>query len=250
MKVEADFDVNRQFQRSLALFMQSTRKEIRVVMWDQSKAITKNMFGVTPPMGGKKATFRPTPPGKKSAGVRVDFAKGLAAITQNMDADLSRALWPFDQRGQTALDMALLRQYKNQGEKSTAQWKSWWKSNQRKDKSMPRIKQLIPQNQFNELKKWLYSKRGITASGWSAAVGRFGITGIPKWITRHSGTIGGSADFHVDENLYWFEITNDTPHTASRAIQSMVNQGIGAQAARLEAQARNWAEKTGNTLLG
>lgn len=196
-------------------------------LWQQQvRGIVRNLFAVTPPMGGRHASIKYPAPGEKSRGVVIKFGEGKNKGVVSQASDIEYAF----QKSKTS-DANVLNQYL---------------ARRTKKKRFRRFGEKIKatSGDIQIVKKNLESRQGITASGWNAAVSKLGIAGIPKWITRHGGKVPSKISINeTKDGVYNFEAINSTTHVASRRIERRITWAINAQVESIERWLKNYNEK-------
>ena len=195
-------------------------------LWQQQvRGIVRNLFSVTPPMGGKNASIKYPAPGKKSRGVVINFGEGKDKGIASQAADIAYAF----QKSQTS-DANVLSQYL---------------ARRTKKKRFRRFGDKIKATaaDISRVQKNLEGRQGITASGWNAAVSKLGVLGIPKWITRHGGKVPSKIYINgTKDGVYNFEAVNSTTHVASSRIERRITIAIKLQTQSIERWLKSYNE--------
>jgi hypothetical protein len=196
-------------------------------LWQQQvKGIVRNLFAITPPMGGRTASIKYPAPGEKSRGVVINFGEGKNKGIATQAADIAYAF----QKSQTS-DTNVLSQYLARRTKL----KRFRKFGDKIEATAADI---------SRVQKNLEGRQGITASGWNAAVSKLGVPGIPKWITRHGSKVPSKIYINgTKDGVYNFEAVNSTTHAAARRIERQITKAIKLQTESIERWLKSYNEK-------
>jgi hypothetical protein len=231
-----DFDAaQRRFTAELQRVVANSRRGARHEVMVNFRGALRFCFAVTPPMGGRQSSVT------RGENVRVDFARGKRQGQRAIRKDLSRAFQPIPsawkqtarrpggweriqaQFGQRATRQAL--------DKTPEQALAWYKSKRNRNRRItgrPRIPTWTTNIKFVE--RTLLKEQGLTASGWLTGANRFGVRGIPQWITRHGGKVGGSVTIRDTATELKFLVKNATEHNDSPRIQGKIATALTLQA--------------------
>lgn len=229
-----------ELQRTIA----TGRRTARVQVEENFRGMLRFVFATTPPMGGKNASL--------SAGrnTRVDYAKGKRQGQRAILKDLGRAFqtipatfkqtarrpggWDLIARrfGPRATEQAL-------NKTPDALW-GWYKSKRNaKRRIMGRPRMPAWSTSIAAIKRKLLDQQGMTAAGWMDGVRRFNVPGVPAWISRHAGKVGGSVEVVDTATELKYLVKNLTGHTDSSNIQQKLSVAFTQQA---NAMARRTAD--------
>jgi hypothetical protein len=231
--INLDFEIaESRFQNAFNKLLSQSKKSTQELWEQQLGGIVRNLFSVTPPMGGKDASVKLPAPGKKSRGIVINFGEGKSRGVKSQTSDISFAFEKSKKSDGDALSKYLGRRQKNKrfrrfGEKIKA-----------------------TATEINAVRKNLEARQGTTASGWMKAVEKLSVSGIPKWITRHGRKIPSRCKVETIRDGYsFFEATNGTTHSSSNAITRRIAIAISMQANSMERWLKTYNEKLGNDLL-
>lgn len=221
------------FQKAFMALLQDAKKSAKVLFKAQAKGVARNVFAVTPPFGGSGASVIRVQPGQKPRGIRIDWASGKKAGKAKIESHVARATESVSVRAykKRKLDPVTFRQVL-----------TWYRSIQNKRKVPTAAHKPLPAPIVKELKNHLLSKQGWTPSGWMRSAKALGVSGIPGWITRHSGN-EGRYRFVTSPTYFYFETVNKTNHPNSGYIQSLLNIAVIMQARAMERWLKNYLEK-------
>jgi hypothetical protein len=232
-EVNLDFDrAEARFQNAFNELLKQSKKSTQELWEQQLGGIVKNLFAVTPPMGGEKASIKYPPPGKRKRGVVINFKQGKNNGKSGQESDIARAFKKAKKSDENVLSQYLarrtkLKRFRKFGEKINA---------------TPADIAMVRKN--------LEERQGITASGWMSAVEKLSVSGIPKWITRHAGKIPSKCIVSTVRDGYtFFEATNGTNHYESGKIERRIAVAINNQAKVIERWVKNYNEQLGNQIL-
>jgi hypothetical protein len=223
------------FTSELRRVVANSRRGIRHEVTENFKGVLRFVFGVTPPMGGRASSVT------TGRNIRVDYAKGKRQGQMAIRKDISRAFQP--------IPAALRQTARRPGgwqiiesrfgprvtqaalDKTPEAVLAWYKSKRNRNRRImgrPRLPTWTTNIAFVE--KTLLKEQGLTASGWLVGANRFGVRGIPQWITRHGGKVGGSVTIRDTATELNFLVTNATHHNDSPRIQSKLATALTQQA--------------------
>jgi hypothetical protein len=221
---------------------------MRDVVFRNFKGVMRLVFAVTPPMGGRRASIRIAQNGQPTG--QVDFAGGKRQGTRAIRSDIAKAFQPIPARYRATATRAGgweqiarifgTRVTREALEMSSDQLLAWYKSkrnNKRRIRGRPRMPAWTTSIAY-VLKK-LLEEQGLTASGWLTGATRFGVSGIPRWITRHGNRVPGSVEIRDTETELRYLVRNSTEHTDSALIQQKLSVALNMQA---NAMARSTAD--------
>ena len=232
------------FEKAFAQYAALQKKDAKVLFEEQCRGITRNLFAVTPPLGGDNASVKLPKPGQKSRGIRVDWRAGLNAGRAAIGRDLKSAFEPTSEKRFASMVKAG-KANENQG---TFSWvKTWYNSNLTNRKRAKRSKLPVPASIVRQVQKYLYAKQGWTPSGWLAAASKLGVKGIPGWITRHNAA--GTIDFQNDKEAMYYEAVNQTPHPNSKKIELALFFAVAMQTNSIGRWLKDRAEKLAKGLI-
>lgn len=228
-----------QLQQVIARSRRGARHEVMV----NFRGALRFCFAVTPPMGGRQSSVT------RGENVRVDFKAGKDQGQRAIRKDISRAFQPiksaYKQTARRPGGWARIQQIfgpratQQALDKTPEQALAWYKSKRNRSRKImgrPRLPTWTTNVAFVE--KTLLKEQGLTASGWLVGANRFGVRGIPQWITRHGGKVGGSVTIRDTETELKFLVQNATQHNASAWIQGKIATALTLQA---NAMARSMA---------
>jgi hypothetical protein len=231
-----DFDAaQRRFTAELQRVVANSRRGARHEVTENFKGVMRFVFAVTPPMGGRGASVT------TGRNIRVNFAaakrQGMLAILK----DSSKAFQPIPNRfKQTAQRpggwQQIQRIFGTRAtqevlSKSPSQVLAWYKSKRNRHRRIigrPRVPTW--DSNISHVQKVIFAEQGLTASGWLVGANRFGVRGIPQWITRHGSKVGGSVEIRDTETELKFLVKNATEHNDSPRIQSKIATALTLQA--------------------
>lgn len=236
------------FSEELQRVMATARRSMRDVVFQNFKGVLRLVFAVTPPMGGRRASIRIARNGQPTG--RVDFAGGKKNGAIAISADIARAFQPIPARYRTIASrpggweqiaqMFGTRVTRDALEMSPEQLLAWYKSkrnNKRRIRGRPRMPAWTSSIAY--VRKKLLDEQGLTASGWMAGANRFGVGGIPRWISRHGNRVPGSVEIQDTATELKYLVRNNTGHTDSASIQQKLSVALTMQA---NAMARRTAD--------
>jgi hypothetical protein len=228
-----------QLQQVIARSRRGARHEVMV----NFRGALRFCFAVTPPMGGRQSSVT------RGDNVRVDFAAGKRQGQRAIKKDISRAFQPIPsawkqtamrpggwERIQARFGERVTRQALDKAPEAVLAWYKSKRNRSRKIMGRPRLPTWTTSIKFVE--QTLLKEQGLTASGWLVGANRFGVRGIPQWITRHGGKVGGSVTIRDTETELKFLVKNATQHNASASIQGKIATALTLQA---NAMARSMA---------
>lgn len=234
-EINLDFEnATDRFQSAFDKLLAGSKKSADEMWMQQVRGIVKNLFAVTPPMGGLKASIDMPPLGEKGRGrgVVIKFKEGKDKGKSTQESDIARAFQKDKKSDEDFLNLYLsrrtkLKRYRRFGQKINA---------------TARDIQIVKKN--------LEARQGTTASGWLAAVQKLSVSGIPKWITRHAGKVPSKCHVETIRDGYaFFEATNGTNHTESAKIERRIAIAINLQAKSIERWLKVYKERLGNEVF-
>lgn len=236
------------FTEELRRVVATSRRSMRDVVLQNFKGVLRLVFAVTPPMGGRRASIRIGRDGQPTG--RVNFAGGKKQGANAISADIARAFQPIPARYRATAarpggweQIARIfgtRVTRDALEMSPEQLLAWYKSkrnNKRRIRGRPRMPAWTSSIAY--VRKKLLDEQGLTASGWMAGANRFGVGGIPRWISRHGNRVPGSVEIRDTATELKYLVRNSTGHTDSEAIQQKLSVALTMQA---NAMARRTAD--------
>ena len=229
-----------ELQRTIA----TGRRTARVQVEENFRGMLRFVFAMTPPIGGKNSSIT----GGRNK--RVDYAKGKRQGKRAILKDLSRAFQPipaaFKQTARRPGGWDLIA--RTFGPRVTEQalnktpdalW-SWYKSKRNaKRRIMGRPRMPAWSTSIAAIKRRLLDQQGMTAAGWMDGVRRFNVPGVPAWVSRHAGKVGGSVEVVDTATELKYLVKNLTGHTDSSNIQQKLSVAFTQQA---NAMARRTAD--------
>lgn len=235
----------RRFKSMFLEMLASSKKTAEQLFLEQAKGVARNLFAVTPPMGGERADFVYPRPGSNSRGMRVDYANGKRKGQKNMVQDMSRAF----RSARTKKE----RQELKANPPALDSVIKWYRSNQTSRKRMRKMsedqKMVVNAQTRRGMKKYLTSRQGIVPSGWMATVQKMEVRGVPAWIQRWgTSKISQSCNIKVYSPKFSFVARNGTNHRASDAITRRIGIAINVQANAMERWLKSYNEKLGNEI--
>lgn len=239
MKFAFDFNrANARFEKAFGELARGSKKTARELFLQQARGVARNVFAVTPPMGGRNPSVKLPKPGSKARGIAVNWKEGKDAGQRKILGDLAKATSSVPlKRWQRMADKGLVDP--SMGSLSGAL--AWYRSIQNRRKKPSAAHKPTPAPVVKELRKYLLSRQGVTPSGWLVAARRMGVAGIPKWITRHN--LPGGIDLDANGDVMWFEAVNNTTHSNSRLIQRQLATAIEMQTNSIERWLKAQVEK-------
>lgn len=220
-----------QLQQVIARSRRGARHEVMV----NFRGALRFCFAVTPPMGGRQSSVT------RGRNVRVDFAAGKRQGQRAIRADLSRAFQPIPaafkqtarrpggwERIQARFGARVTQQALDKTPEAALAWYKAKRNRSRRIMGRPRLPTWTTNIKFVE--RALLKEQGLTASGWLTGANRFGVRGIPQWITRHGGKVGGSVTVRDTETELKFLVKNATQHNDSPRIQGKIATALTLQA--------------------
>jgi hypothetical protein len=226
------------FDDAFAKLVASSRKSAKDLFLQQARGVARNVFTVTPPMGGTNPSVKLNKPGSEGRGIRVDWKAGLDAGRARINSDLKRALKPI---GAKTWERMLANNQVDPAQGNLSSLLAWYKSIQNARRRPSAAKKPTPTPLVSALRKALYARQGATPAGWLEAASRLGVKGIPRWITRHPSK--GSIALDVAADVFFMEAINLTSHQSSKAITLRMGSAIAMQARLIERWLKNTAEK-------
>lgn len=231
-EVNLDFEnAEMRFQKAFDSILATSRKSAKELWTQQVSGIVRNLFAVTPPMGGKNASVKLPAPGKKTRGIVINFGEGKARGQSTERVDIANAFQRANKSNSQALNQYLALRTKLK----------------RIRRGVPKI--LATASEIAAVRKNIESRQGATASGWNAAVRKLSVSGIPKWITRHSNVPSKCSVQENQDSSFYFEAVNGTSHIDSSRIERRIAIAINMQANSIERWLRVYNERLGNDLL-
>ena len=209
-------------------------KSAKETITREFKGAMRYVFGVTPPMGGRRASIKVNSEGKMTG--TVDFKKGKLQGEKAITKDISRAFFPIPDsqrkfQGKTKLDVSFEYLLK------------WYKSQRGKNKRViGKPKRLAWASQVEKVKAAILKEQGITAAGWVAGAKRFGTT-VQSWITKQESLNSGSVTIQDAAGKFGIYVENPTKHPDSRDIQQNLGYAFTQQANAIARRAANHAKK-------
>ena len=213
------------FQKAFDGLLSNSKKSTQELWEQQVGGIVRNLFAVTPPMGGENASIKYPKPGEKRRGIVINFKQGKDKGKAGQESDIARAFKKAKKSDENVLAQYLarrtkLKRFRKFGEKINA---------------TPADIAMVRKN--------LEERQGITASGWIKAVEKLSVSGIPKWITRHAGKIPSKCTVSTIRDGYtFFEATNGTNHYESKKIEGRIAIAINLQAQSIERWLKSYNE--------
>jgi hypothetical protein len=229
--VNLDFEnAEMRFQSAFQRLLLNSKKSTQELWEQQVGGIVRNLFSVTPPMGGTEASYKFIEPGsnKKPRGIVIKFAEGKAKGQSTIESDIQRAFERVNKPNSDALSQYLARRQKN--------------------KRFRRFGEPIKATltDINAVRKNIEGRQGTTASGWMSAVQKLSVSGIPNWITRHGTKVPSRCNVSTKPDGYsFFEAINGTNHSSSSAIERRIAIAISMQAGSIE----RWLKAYNENLL-
>jgi hypothetical protein len=239
-----DFDAAQaRFLSQLQQVIARSRRGARREVTENFKGVMRFVFAVTPPMGGRGASVT------TGRNIRVNFAAakrwGMLAILK----DSSKAFQPIPNRfKQIAMRpggwQEIQRRFGTRAtqaaiDKTPQAVLAWYKAKRNRHRRiMGRPRLPTWDSNIGYVQGVIFSEQGLTASGWLTGANRFGVRGIPQWITRHGGKVGGSVTVRDSETELKFLVKNATEHNDSPRIQGKIATALTLQA---NAMARSMA---------
>lgn len=231
MSVEAGFQFSQaedRFNRAFNQILSTSKKGANELWIQQVSGVVKNLFAITPPMGGKDASIKLPEPGRKSRGIVINFGEGKARQKTTQELDIKAAFRLVSKSNAGALSEYLakrtkLKRFRRGGEKI-----------------------LASATNIQTVRKDLEKRSGTTASGWSAAVRKLSVSGIPKWVMQNGSKV--SSKCSVDENAdgtFSFEAVNGTNHIDSARIERRIAIALNMQANSIQ----RWLKAYNENLL-
>jgi len=238
MNIHVDSTAATRFLEKFAQFAAVQKKDVHALFEQQCRGIAKNLFAITPPMGGTEASVKLPKPGQKSRGVRIDWKGGLnagrAAIGRDFEVAFSKQSEKQFQR--------LVQQKKADANQGQFSWvKSWYNANLSNRKRAKSSKLPVPASVIRQMQKYIYSKQGWVPAGWLSAAQRLGVVGVPGWISRHGSN--GDVDFQNDKEFMYFEALNRTSHRNSKKIERNMMYAVEMQSNVIGRWLKDRAEK-------
>lgn len=244
-----DYDAAQsRFVYELQRVMATSRRTSREVVKRNFKGVLRLVFAVTPPMGGRRGSIRIGQDGQPTG--RVDFAAGKKQGQNAILADLARAFQPIPARYRATaarpggweqiariFGARVTREVLEQSPEQLLQWYKSKRNNKRRIRGRPRLPAWTTSIAY--VRRKLLAEQGLTASGWLAGANRFGVGGLPKWITRHNNRVPGAVEIRDTETELKYLVKNNTDHTDSGNIQQKLSVALTMQA---NAMARSTAD--------
>lgn len=237
-----------QFTQELQRVAATSRRTMREVVLQNFKGVLRLVFVVTPPMGGRRGSIKIGRDGNPTG--RVDFAAGKRQGAKAISSDISRAFQPIPARYRTIANrpggwdqiarMFGTRVTRETLEMSPEQLLAWYKSkrnNKRRIRGRPRMPAWTTSIAY--VRKQLLEEQGLTASGWLAGANQFGVSGIPRWISKHGNRVPGAVEIRDTATELKYLVKNGTGHTDSSNIQQKLSVALTMQA---NAMARRTAD--------
>lgn len=227
------------FTEELRRVVATSRRSMREVVLRNFKGVLRLVFAITPPMGGRRASIRIGQDGQPTG--RVDFAGGKRQGARAIASDIARAFQPIPARYRATAarsggweQIARIfgpRVTREVLEMSPEQLFAWYKSkrnNKRRIRGRPRMPAWTTSIAY--VRKKLLEEQGLTASGWLTGASRFGVGGIPRWISRHGNRVPGSVQIRDTATELKYLVENSTDHTDSASIQQKLSVALTMQA--------------------
>ena len=224
--VNLDFEnAEARFRQAFQSLLTQSKKSTQELWEQQVGGIVRNLFAVTPPMGGREASVKLPAPGKKARGITINFSEGKAKGQSTIESDIQRAFERVNKPNSDALSQYLARRQKN--------------------KRFRRFGEPIKATltDINAVRKNIEGRQGITASGWMSAVQKLSVSVPPNWITRHKTKVPSRCNVSTKPDGYsFFEAINGTNHSSSSAIERRIAIAISMQAGSIERWLKSYNE--------
>jgi len=247
MKVIMNFaECNDRLQRALNMELTVTKKTAREITDRAWRGVIRNVFSITPPMGGTNASIQVDAAGKKTG--RTDFPGGRRAGERTIKSDIRKAFRAINDVFNTPnaegtvfrVFGVTLAQLKSQTSNELLAWYLSKRNKRKRIVGAPRRPAF--QKQIDWVEKEVLKLQGKTAAGWVPAAQRWGAT-VPSWITRWASTVPGTATEFENSDGIVYRATNSTTHADSRKMQRRLEQAYGMQANNIERQLERLATK-------
>lgn len=217
-----------QFYSRLNIVIGQSKREAALVIDTQFGAVIRNLLSVTPPMGGSGPSLKVYQSGKKMGQKTgaVDFGRGKKAGERTIGRDVSVAFKPLTKEdlrkpwGRARRDES--------GEETLA----WYLSARNKRKRVRAIYRPTSLKNIMFVKKYLLSRQGSLAAGWSKAANYFGIT-LPAWISRW-GSARSKLTVQLSENGYNIEARNSTSAAEVKKIVERTKIALSMQSQNMQ----------------
>ena len=210
-------------------------KSSKEVIMREFKGAMKNVFAVTPPMGGKKASIKVNKDGKMTGAV--DFKKGKEQGAKAIAKDLSKAFLRVPdsaRRGRTAnnkLDVPFSGLF------------AWYKSiRNRNRRVMGKPKRPAWESNVKKIEKVLLAEQGITAAGWVAGAKAFGYTPA-AWIVKQAFKNAGTVTIEDLAGAFKILVENPTNHSDCAEIQKTLSYAFKMQVNAIARRAADYSKK-------
>jgi len=212
------------FDAALRVMFLETKRTQRELVEEAYRGVIGMAIGLMPPMQGWKRKPSLTDPGAGESSWKSSYkpdysggkAAGEAGVRINLAALFVKSSKRYAKDDQAAALLA---------SKLKAKTSAFLKPMEHK---LP-----ITASKYNELLRLGYANIGSMAAGWNAAASRFGVRGMPSWISRH-GNKHGSISITETATGFAFSAVNNTKHRNSSFFQSQLQMAVTAQAAKME----------------
>lgn len=111
-------------------------------------------------------------------------------------------------------------------------------------------KMVVSKSAFNRFLKHQQKKVGLYASSMLAALGELGGSGVPAWISRHKGKLGGGASMNGTGDLMTVKITASPPFSGDalqRRMDAVLKYSVANMPKRVKHITRAALKKAGLT---
>jgi hypothetical protein len=253
---EIDLDkANTRFQEAFAKLRLVNRKDTKALFEQQARGVIRNVFAVTPPMGGSSASFKLPKPDKKARGGGVNFAQGKKQGQQAIDSGVNRVFRAVSPKKalQYQVSTALpdwAKDLLGTDGKAMKTALDYYKSKRNVRKRVPKIKIPASKTAMAYVRKEIYKLQGYVPAGWGQAVAKFAVTGIPGWIKRWFGSAKSRCTVINTEDWMGFEAVNGTSARYADQISRQIAIAINRQVGEMERWMKWNAEQAAKKILG
>ncbi|MFZ9497497.1 MAG: hypothetical protein ACO265_04675 [Polynucleobacter sp.] len=197
------------FAKGVARIAATSKKEIPEIAASNFGGVVRNLFGLTPPMWA--SFIRADEDGGRR---EVNFEQGLAKSNNTIATDVAKGTWTLRGRNK----------YKNSDMKSAGMKtvRAYLACRNARKRYQSGFGKPISESDQKLLNQVLHNRQGWTAAGWVPAAKYFMAGRIPRWISRHSGSAGGSVKHIVGDKIV-MQAFNPTNHVNASGIQARVN---------------------------
>jgi len=258
MKIEIT-DPTAQFRAAFEAFARTSRRPIKDLARQQMRGVVQGIFGITPPLGGRKGTFseRGMPAfavGKRQGEAKItgDLARAFQIIPDAKRAQWERIKAETNSTKQARMFEIFARSLGDAGRQrvtpqvldaSADEVLAWYREPRgRTYKIKGRPRRPAWASHVRAIRKHLLDTQGVTPAGWCAAADLFGAK-YPRWIAKWKTTNAGSATQTDLENGLQVILRNPIDHPDSGPIERRIQVAMDRQAGRMMRRVADYMDK-------